>query len=87
MLTIKALWLVNAEQLAALGAFPPLFFVFNEFPHAHFFDVLKIINHAHAILGPVPFIQIFQPGARGAIANKAVFFFRTRYLLAFLDPA
>jgi hypothetical protein len=54
-------------------------------PYAEFSNVLQIFNHAHAILGSVPLIQVVQPGARKAIATEAVLGFRVQYLLAVLD--
>ena len=54
-------------------------------PYAEFSNILEIFNHAHAILGSVPFIQVVQPGARKAITAKAVLGFRVQYLLAVLD--
>ena len=72
MLTIKTLRLMNAEYLTAFWAAPSFFFVSYEMPYAEFFNVLEIVNHAHAILGSIPLIQIVQPGARKAVTIEAV---------------
>ena len=87
MLTIKTLRLVNTEYLTAFRAAPPFFFVSNEMPYAEFFNILEIINHAHAILGSIALIQIFQPGARKAVTTGAVLDFSVHYLLTVLDSA
>jgi hypothetical protein len=41
---------MNTEYLAAFRASPPFLFVSDEMPYAEFSDVLKITDHAHAIL-------------------------------------
>ena len=35
-------------------------------------DVLKVVNHAHAIFGSVPLVQMLQLITRKAVAFKAV---------------
>ena len=69
MQTIKTLRLVNTEYLTAFRAAPPFFFASDEMPYAEFSDVLEIVDHAHAILGSVPLIQIVQPGAKGKLSQ------------------
>lgn len=78
---------MNTEYLAAFRTSPPFFFVSDEMPNAEFFDVLKILNHAHAILGSIALIQILQPIARKAVTTEAVLDFRVHYLLTVLDSA
>lgn len=78
---------MNTEYLAASRAFPPFFFVFDEMPFAKFTDVIEIFDHAHAILGSIPVIQIFQPGTREAVATEAILGFGVYYLLAVFDQA
>ncbi len=56
-------------------------------PYAEFSDVLKIADHAHAILGSIPLIQMVQPGARKAVTTKAVLDLRVHYLLTVFDFA
>lgn len=87
MLTIKALLLVNTEYLTAFGAFPPFFFVSDEMPYAEFSNVLEILDHAHAILGSIPVIQVVQPVAREAVTTGAILDFRVYNLLTVLDSA
>ncbi len=87
MQTIKTLRLVNTEYLTAFRAAPPFFFASDEMPYAEFSDVLEIVDHAHAILGSVPLIQIVQPGAREAITTEAVLDFGVHHFLTVLDSA
>jgi len=76
---------VNTEELHAFRAAPPFFFVSNEMPYAEFSNVFEIADHAHAILGSIPFIQMVQPDAREAVTTKAVLDFSVHYLLTVLD--
>lgn len=87
MLTIKTLRLVNTEHLTALETFPPFFFLSDELPDAKFSDVLQIFNHAHAILGSVPLIQVVQPGTREAVTANAILDFGVHSLLTVFDSA
>ena len=84
---IKTLWLVNAEHLAAFWADPPFFFGSYEMPYAEFPNVLKVADHAHAVLGFITLIQMSEPIAGEAVTSKAVLGFGVRYLLAVLDFA
>jgi hypothetical protein len=72
MLAIKTLRRVNTEYLTALRASPPSFFGSYEMPYSEFPNALEIADHAHAILGSIPLIQMFQPGTREAVTTKAV---------------
>ena len=85
MLTIKTLRLVNTEYLTAFRAAPPFFFVSDEMPYAEFSNVLEIADHAHAILGSIPLIQMVQPDAGEAVTTEAVLDFGVHYLLTVLD--
>lgn len=85
MLTIKTLRLVNTEYLTALRASPPFFFFSDEMLYAEFSNVLKIADHAHAILGSIPLIQMVQPDARKAVTTEAVLGFGVHHLLTVLD--
>jgi hypothetical protein len=85
VLTIKTLRLVNTEYLTAFWASPLFFFVSNEMPYAEFSDVLKIADHAHAVLGSIPLIQMVQPDTREIVTTKAVLGFRVHYLLTVFD--
>ena len=76
---------MNAEHLTAFRASPPFFFVSYEMPYAEISNVLEIADHAHAILGSIPLIQMVQPVAREAVTSKAVLDFGVHYLLTVLD--
>ena len=76
---------MNTEYLTAFWASPPFFFGSYEMPYAEFSNVLKICDHAHAILGSIPLIQMVQPDAREAVTTKAVLDFSVHYLLTVLD--
>jgi len=56
-------------------------------PYAEFSYALKIADHAHAILGSIPLIQMVQPDARKAVTTEAVLDFGVHYLLTVLDFA
>jgi hypothetical protein len=60
-------------------------FVSDEMPYAEFSDVLKITDHAHAVLGFIPLIQMVQPDTGEAVTTKAVLDFGGYYLLTVLD--
>jgi hypothetical protein len=77
---------MNTEYLTAFGASPPYFFASDEIPYAEFFNFLEIVDHAHAVLGSIALIQIFQSGARKAV-TEAVLGFSVYYLFAVLDSA
>jgi hypothetical protein len=87
VLAIKTLSLVNAEHLTAFRAGPLFFFGYYEMPYAVFPNVLKIGDHAHAVLGFITLIQMGEPVAGKAVTSKAVVGFGFRYLLAVLDFA
>jgi hypothetical protein len=50
-------------------------------------DVLKIINHAHAIFCSIPLVQMLQLITRRAVTTEAVYGSASRYFLAVLDSA
>ena len=56
-------------------------------PYAEFSNALEVIDHAHAVLGSIPLIQMLQPGAGEAVTTKAVLDFRVHYLLTVFDSA
>jgi len=76
---------VNTKYLTAFWASPPFFFGSYEMPYAEFSNVLKIADHAHAILGSIPLIQMVQPDAREAVTTEAVLGFGAAHLLTVLD--
>ena len=83
----KALRLMNANYLTALGTGPPFLFVSNEMSYAELVYVLEIVNHTHTILGSIALIQVVQPGARKAVTTEAVPDSTLHYLLTVLDSA
>ena len=78
---------MNAEHLTTFWAAPAFFFASDEMPYAEFFNVLEIVDHAHAVLGSIALIQIFQSGARKAVTIEAVLDFSVHYLLTVFDSA
>jgi len=78
---------MNAEHLAAFRADPPFFFVSDEMPYAKISYVLKVADHAHAILGSITLIQMLQPVAGEAVTIKAVLDFGANQLFAVLNFA
>jgi hypothetical protein len=78
---------MNTEHLTAFWADPPFFFGSYEMPYAEIFYVLEVFDHAHAVLGSIPLIQMVQPDARIAVTNKAVLGFGAAHLLTVLDFA
>lgn len=78
---------MNTKHLTALRASPPFFFVSDEMPYAEFSDAFEVGDHAHAILGSIPLIQMVQSDARETVTIKAVLGFGVRHLLTVLDFA
>ena len=78
---------MNANNLATFVTGPPFIFVSHEMSYAELFYEHEIVNHAHAILGSIPFIQVIQPVARKASTAEAVLDPTFHYLLAILDSA
>jgi hypothetical protein len=72
-----AISIVNADRASAFRAGPSNLFIRNEFPNSTLFDVFKILNHAHTILGPVSLVQMLQASTRIAFTLKAIFCFGT----------
>ena len=56
-------------------------------PYAEVPDVTEIVDHAHAILGSIPVIQMVQSGARKAFTTEAVFDFGIHQFLTVLNTA
>jgi len=76
---------VNTEDLPAFWAAPSFFFVSDEMLYAEFSYVLEIVDHAHAILGPIPLIQTVQPVIGEAVTTKAVLDYAVHDLLPVFD--
>ena len=83
----KTLRLVNADCLAAFGASPPFLFVSDELSYAEVPYPLKIVYHAHAVLGPVALVQVVQSGTRKAGTTEAILVSTLHYVFAVLDSA
>jgi len=49
---------MNTYQLAALRTGPSFLFITHEMLYPVLLDVLKIVDHAHAVLGPIALIQV-----------------------------
>jgi hypothetical protein len=77
---------MNTEHFTAIGAFPFLFFGSYELPYTEFSDVLEVFDHAHAIPGSIPLIEMVQPFAGEAVTTRTVFDSGFHHLLAVLDP-
>ena len=78
---------MNANHLTALRAGPPFLFVSNQMSDTRFLYGSEIVEHAHPILIPVAFIQLFEPGAGKVAATAAVFVFPCDELIANLNFA
>jgi hypothetical protein len=85
--TEKALRLVNRDHLAAPGTGPSFFFMPDETPYAERADALEIVEHAHAVLGSIPLIQMLQSGAGEAVATEAVLASGIRHFVTVPDTA
>jgi hypothetical protein len=83
----KAVRFMNTDHLSAPGADPPFFFISDETTYPKLPDVLKIVDHAHAVFGSIALIQMFQPVAGEAVASEAVTDFPLRHVLTVLDSA
>jgi hypothetical protein len=78
---------MDTNHPAASRTGPPFLFVSYEMSYAELFYVREIVNHTHAILGSIPFIQVVQPVARKPVAAEAVPDFTLSYLLTIFDSA
>ena len=78
---------MNTYQLTAPGTGPPFLFVSQKMSYAGLLYVHEIVNHTHAILGPIALIQVIQPVARKAVTAEAILDVTLFYLLTVLDSA
>ena len=78
---------MNTYQLAALRTGPSLLFVSHEMPYPVLLDVLKIVDHAHAIFGFIALVQVTELVARKLVTAETVPDFTLPYLLTVLDSA
>jgi hypothetical protein len=63
---------MNTYQLAALRTGPSFLFVFYEMLYPVLLDVLKIVDHAHAIFGSISLIQVTELVARKPVTAETV---------------
>jgi hypothetical protein len=70
----QAFWFMNANCFTAFGALPFLLLAPYERPDPLGLDHIQVVDHAHAIFGSVALVQMFQPGARKAIATSGAIF-------------
>jgi hypothetical protein len=66
-----AISIVHADRPAAFRAGPSDLFVCDELPNSKCSNVLQVLEHAHPVFGPVPFIELFQPGTGKLLTLKA----------------
>jgi hypothetical protein len=78
---------MNADHISALRTGPPSFFVFNKKSYSGLPYGPEIVDHAHAIPGPIAFIQAVQPVAGKTVATEAVPGPASHYLFTGLYPA
>ena len=62
---------VNRDGFSAAGAGPTVFFLRYELSDAEIPNIIKIFQHAHAVVFPVALVQIPQPAAGVLGASKA----------------
>jgi hypothetical protein len=73
---------MNTDYLAAFGTGPLFFFVLNEPPDTMFLYVTEIVNHAHAVIFPIPIIQAAQNRTRETFTPDAMPVITARYEFA-----
>jgi hypothetical protein len=62
---------VHADRATTIRACPPDLFVCDEFSDPKRSNVLQVLDHAHPIFVPVPFIQLLQTGTGKLLTLKA----------------
>jgi hypothetical protein len=78
---------MHTQHISALGTGPPVLFGSYEMTNAEFPDVFEILDHAHAIFGPIALIEMFQAGAGKVGATETVFYSTAHDPLTVLDQA
>lgn len=63
---------MNTNDLTALRTLPLFLLLLDKTLDAVFLDVLQVLDHAHTVLGSVPFIDVFDPLARITIATTTM---------------
>jgi hypothetical protein len=85
--TRNAVFFMNTNYLATLGASPLFLFVFNEIPYAELSYIFEIVNHTHSVLGSITMIQVLQYNAGKSITTEAILDSTFYYFLTILDSA
>ena len=78
---------MNTNYLTAPGAGPLLLFISEKVSYPKFSYSVEIVDHAHAILRSISFIQMVQPCAGKAVTTEAVFDSCDQHLLTVLNSA
>ena len=78
---------MNTKHLTAPGAVPFFLFISKKVSYATFLYGLEVVEHAHAILCSIAFIQMVQPCAWKAVTTEAVFDFSGYHRLTVLNAA
>ena len=61
---------MDTDGAAAVGASPTDFFVCHKLPNAEPLDVFEILDGAHVVSGPIPFIHVLHLSAGKAVTFK-----------------
>ena len=85
--TAQAPWFMNTKQITASGTGPFILFTPDEASHAVILQILEILDHAHSVVGPVPFIELLQTSTGNVVACGAVFHPATLPLFTGFDAA
>lgn len=78
---------MNADRAAAFRAGPPDLFAGNKLSDPKLSDIFEILEHAHAVTGPVSLIQVLQTRAGKLLTRKAKPWFSILERFAILNPA
>ncbi len=76
-----------ANRPAAGGARPPRFLIGGKRPDPFHPDVRKVLEHAHAVSGPVSLVELFHPPAGIMVAFVTILQLTLYEMLAVLDTA
>lgn len=70
--TEEALWLVDTQHTPAFRTDPFLLLVSHETPDAQPLNLVKVLDHAHAVFRPVAFIQPTETFTRVSVTDEAI---------------
>lgn len=85
--TAVAISPMNTNGASAFRASPSDFFICSKLPNSKHANVFQILDHAHAVFGSVPFIQMFQTSTREPLTLKAKSRFGTLQAFTIFDFA